>query len=456
MPKIKDPEQLKFIANKLKAGEPYIDISKVDLCLWLGAKRKLTAKYERKAKIIFKRLGIDSEEKLSATKVIRLIIPKQKTGVHPGLLEVAEQLKNGKKFVETDKKKVYEWLGVRSKLTKKIERNAKELFREIGITTVGKLSLKTTVKFIIYHKDKSVAKPTAKSLPPGSVGKLPSAMLPVSLLKMPFEFEDLYGKLVASGTKGYVIITSERTDLNGSKILSAEGVVTWNSLATHLYKLSKKQRISPSGVIDRELKTEVVSCTHDISTRVAEDRTLLVIMDANSKIVGAVSQQEISDDLLHKLDFYAYFMLETAEMTLRKILGKKSISSGEIQEAIYHKKSSEMEKVLREILQSKGLKTEISNEEILDAVRKRTGKKFEGIAEMDMGDYEDVFGTETIFKKLGMDGTAESAKQAIRNIRLPRNRLMHFNREEGFNYRAALHSALRSLRELAKTHKVTP
>ena len=67
---------------------------------------------------------------------------------------------------------------------------------------------------------------------------------------------------------------------------------------------------------------------------------------------------------------------------------------------------------------------------------------------MDMGECEDLFADEEIFPKLKMHGNAESVKDMIKEIRIARNELMHFNLREGKDYPTFLMESLTKLKEL--------
>ena len=69
---------------------------------------------------------------------------------------------------------------------------------------------------------------------------------------------------------------------------------------------------------------------------------------------------------------------------------------------------------------------------------------------MDMGECEDVFADEELFPKLKMHGNADTVKGMIREIRLSRNDLMHFNPSPDKNYTLFLLESITKIKELSK------
>jgi hypothetical protein len=369
----------------------------------------------------------------------------------PDLIDqIANEIRNGtaeKKITKAELNKAFGF----EKLSKDRAKKISKLLISLGITTTEKLTDSGEITFVIAHAQE-------KKRPPAHVGKKEGTMgslrtmhsKPVCILENEPQ-EALFARLTDSGIKGYVIISTVAPTKDNNRFQGPKAVISWKSYARALEdSKGKTRKLSPLQAKDHGVRIKEVKVDELITEHYPDDNTVYVMTDENNNIIGCSSTREI-DKELSRGHLWPYFLLKTIETLLRERIVKSRLTQGEIQEAIQNKKATDIRDIIFDLLKEKNLTgPELTKADVKRIVQKRTGKAFKGVDRMDMGECEDLFADEEIFPKLKMHGNAESVKDMIKEIRLARNELMHFNPCEGKDYPAFLLESLAKLRDLFK------
>jgi len=366
------------------------------------------------------------------------------------IVRIADEIRNGTADRTITKAEFNQAFGF-EKLSKDREKKVGKLLLSLGITTAAKLREPGDVTFVIAHA-KEKKRPSAHTVhKEGTIGSLITMhSKPVCIIGSEQQ-EALFARLTDSGHKGYIIIANDAPTKENKHYRGPLAIISWKSYARSLEDArGRARKISPSMAKDSMVKVVEVKADDLITEHYPADNTVYVMKDAENNITGCSSTREI-DKELSRGHLWPYYLLKTIETLLRERITKSRLTQGEIQEAIQGKKATDIREIIFEVLKEKNvLGNEITKADVKRIVQKHNGKAFKGVNRMDMGECEDVFADEELFPKLKMHGNADTVKGMIREIRLSRNDLMHFNPSPDKNYTLFLLDSITKIKELSK------
>jgi len=366
------------------------------------------------------------------------------------IVQIANDIRNGtteRKLTKAEFNKAFGF----EKMSKDREKKVSRLLLSLGITTTDKLRDPGDITFVIAHAQEKKRRPAHIGQKDGTMGSLRTMhSKPVCILENDPQ-EALFARLTDSGIKGYIIVSAEAPTKDNKHFRGPKAIISWKSYARALEESKGKTRkLSPIQAKDNSVKIIEVKADNLITEYYPDDNTVYVMMDDENNLIGCSSTREI-DKELSRGHLWPYYLLKTIETLLRERIVKSRLTQGEIQEAIQNKKATDVREVIFDLLKEKKLTgPELTKADVKKIVQKHTGKAFKGVDHMDMGECEDVFADEDLFPKLKMHGNADTVRGMIREIRIARNELMHFNLSEGKDYPGFLLESLGKLKELFK------
>lgn len=256
-----------------------------------------------------------------------------------------------------------------------------------------------------------------------------------------------YSKLIASGTRGFVVVIESETrdGSNKTKFRKARGIITWESYAHALTEsIASGTAINIEEAVSKESHITHVPVTDQLSEHYYKSNGFLILTDKEENIVGAVSRVEIGNYLTSN-KLFPYYQLGVIEHQLRNQIRGASITGEEITQAIGVKSAEKMTPIFESLIEhhfpSETKKP--TKKQIRDFLRTNTNWKYEGIDELEFSDYEHIFGN--LFEKLEMHGNGKNVRLIISKIRKNRNDLMHFNKNLNTDYIELFNSSIYSL-----------
>jgi len=256
-----------------------------------------------------------------------------------------------------------------------------------------------------------------------------------------------YSKLIASGTRGFVVVIENETHEGGNKTKyrKAKGIITWESYAHALTKsASDGSELNIERTISKESHITHVPISDQLSEHYYKSNGFLILTDKEENIVGAVSRAEIGNYLTSN-KLFPYYQLGVIEHQLRDQIRGASISAEEITQAIGVKSAERMTPIVESLLEHHfpAEAAKPTAKQIKEFLRSNTKRPYEGIDELEFSDYEHIFGN--LFEKLEMHGNGKNVRQIISKIRTNRNDLMHFNKNVNTDYVELFNSSIYSL-----------